>query len=217
PTEVNRRNLLDEAVAASRIVVTGNTVVEAVERILPSPRERKAELDNFGLSPAAFVLATLHRPENVDDRARLQAILDELRSLPVPVLLPVHPRTQQRARAFGLGGALARLITTPPLSYGRFLALAAECAMLVSDSGGIQEEASVLKRPVLVVRNSTERPEVLGTFAELVQPGPALGRIARGWLQDVAALHGRLADEPSPYGDGSASQRTVAALTTLLR
>ncbi|MBW3579030.1 MAG: UDP-N-acetylglucosamine 2-epimerase (non-hydrolyzing) [Actinobacteria bacterium] len=215
PTEVNRRNLLDEAVAASRIVVTGNTVVEAVERMLPGPAERKAELDNFGLSPAAFVLATLHRPENVDDRGRLQAILDELRSLPVPVLLPVHPRTQQRVRSFGVGGALTRLITTPPLSYGRFLALAAECAMLVSDSGGIQEEASVLKRPVVVVRNSTERPEVLGTFAELVRPGPALGRIARGWLQDLAALHGRLADEPSPYGDGSASQRTVAALTAL--
>jgi UDP-N-acetylglucosamine 2-epimerase (non-hydrolysing) len=103
-----------------------------------------------------------------------------------------------------------------PLGYRDFLSLAAGSALLVSDSGGVQEEASVLKRPVLVVRNSTERPEILGTFAQLVPPGPLVG----AWIAELLArgrqLGERLAAIPSPYGDGTAALRSFAAITTLL-
>ncbi len=87
---------------------------------------------------------------------------------------------------------------------------------MISDSGGVQEEASVLKRPVIVVRNSTERPEVLGTFAERVTPGPGISELAKQWAADLDEIHQRLAAIPSPYGDGSASRRSVEALLTML-
>lgn len=216
PTEVNRSNLLSEQIDPERIVVTGNTVVEALQALLPSPAERRALLDQMDLEPAGYIAATIHRPENADDPDNLRAVLEELVALPFPVVLPLHPRTAARVREFGLEPLLSDLRIVEPLGYRPFLALAAESAFLVSDSGGIQEEASVVKRPVIVVRNSTERPEVLGTFAELVQPGPAIGKIAAAWAADLPALHDRLAALPSPYGDGSASRRCVDAIDRLL-
>lgn len=215
PTETNRANLLAERIAAERVEVTGNTVVEALQRLLPPPRQRKALLDGLGLFAARFVLATFHRPENVDDPERLQVILRELGALPFPVLLPLHPRTAVRVGSFGLADLLRKVSAIEPVGYRTFLGLAAECAFLVSDSGGVQEEATVVKRPVLVVRNSTERPEVLGTFARLVQPGPLIRQTAGEWAENLADLHASLAGLPSPYGDGSASRRCLSALTRL--
>ena len=217
PTEVSASNLRGEGIPDGRIVVTGNTVVEAVHRILPAADARAAIRSSFGgFSECRYVLATFHRPENVDDPAHLKTILSELAALPLPVVLPVHPRTEARISAFGLNHLLEGLLLTPPASYREFLALAADCALIVSDSGGVQEEASVLKRPVVVVRNSTERPEVLGTFAELVRPGPSIGLVANQWLSDLPATHARLAGLACPYGDGSASRRSVAALAHLV-
>jgi UDP-N-acetylglucosamine 2-epimerase (non-hydrolysing) len=89
-------------------------------------------------------------------------------------------------------------------------------ALIVSDSGGVQEESSVVKRPVVVVRRSTERPEVLGTFSRLVPPGPGVADAAREWLADLPEVHARLAALPSPYGEGQASELTVAAAERLL-
>jgi UDP-N-acetylglucosamine 2-epimerase (non-hydrolysing) len=103
-----------------------------------------------------------------------------------------------------------------PLGYQDFLGLLAECAGAVVDSGGVQEEVSVVKRPVVVVRNSTERPEVIGTFATRVSPGPDIGRTVAGWLADLPALHRRLAALPSPYGDGKTSERSVAEINRLV-
>ena len=162
-----------------------------------------------------FVLATFHRPENVDDPDRFATILDQLAAIGMPVLLPLHPRSAARARDFGLSGRLERVRVTEPIGYIEFLGLGAESAFLVSDSGGVQEEVSVYKRSVIVVRRSTERPEVLGTFADLVEPG-AIGDVAHEWREDVEGLHARLADLPSPYGDGSASELTVKAIGELV-
>jgi UDP-N-acetylglucosamine 2-epimerase (non-hydrolysing) len=162
-----------------------------------------------------YVMATLHRPENVDRVEPLAAILDELGNLPVPVVLPLHPRTAARAESFGLHRALEKLRVVPPLAPTPFLGLAAEAAVWVSDSGGLQEEASVLKRPVVVVRRSTERPEVLGTFADLVSAGPEIGERVRAWLDDEQGRRA-LADLPCPYGDGTASAKIHAVIEHLL-
>ena len=212
PTKVNVENLAAEGISGSRVVETGNTVVEAVGGLLPPPGERSALLGRYGVEREGFVLSTFHRPENVDDRARFETILSELTDLPLPVLLPLHPRSVRRAQEFGLGQLLDQLRVIEPIGYRDFLGLSAETALLVSDSGGVQEEASVVKRPVIVVRRSTERPEVLGTFAERVEPGPAIGELARDRLTDPAALHAALSALPSPYGDGSASQRCIQAV-----
>jgi UDP-N-acetylglucosamine 2-epimerase (non-hydrolysing) len=212
PTEQARDNLLAENISHERIVVTGNTVVDMASRLLPSPGDRAALLSRFGLDSAKFVLATFHRPENVDDIERLSALLTCLGRLELPVVFPVHPRTHKRIQAHGLGSRTTGVSTVPPIGYKAFLALAAECAFLLSDSGGVQEEASVVKRPAIIVRRSTERPEVLGTFATLVPSVTDLPSAVERILSGLHDTHRRLAAIPSPYGDGHASARCVHSI-----
>ena len=212
PTSVNLENLAAEGITGDRVVETGNTVAEAVEELLPSREERLTLCARYGLEPGRFVLSTFHRPENVDDPDNYRAILEELAKLPVPVLLPLHPSSVRRASEHGLDDLLDQILVTEPIGYRDFLALEAESALLISDSGGVQEEASIVKRPVIVVRNSTERPEVIDTFATRVLPGPDIGEAVRPILDDVAGSHAEIAGLASPYGDGNASQRSLEAL-----
>ncbi len=214
PTRVNVDNLAAEGIAGDRVLLTGNTIVEAVRSLLPA--DRQPLLERYEVTAGRFVLSTFHRPENVDDPERFSVILRHLAALSLPVLLPLHPRSVQRAAQFGLGSLLDMLMVTEPIGYRDFLGLSAESAMLVSDSGGVQEEVSIVKRPVLVVRNSTERPEVLGTFAERVLPGQDIVDVASRWLDDIPATHARLSSIPSPYGDGHASERIVHAIDELV-
>ncbi len=212
PTDVNVENLAAEGIAGDRVVKTGNTIVEAVQELLPAPADRKSLCDRYGVEAGGFVLSTFHRPENVDDPAKYRTILEQLAGLSVPVVLPLHPRSVKRAQEHGLGDLLGEIRVVEPIGYRDFLGLQAESALVISDSGGVQEECSILKRPLIVVRNSTERPEVIGTFARRIPPGGAVGEAASGLLADIHAEHDRLAGLPSPYGDGSASQLTLQAL-----
>jgi UDP-N-acetylglucosamine 2-epimerase (non-hydrolysing) len=216
PTDVSKKNLLEEGIPESRIRVTGNTVVEALLELMPDPLERSRLLDEHHVAPGEFVLSTFHRPENVDDPGRFRTVLTELASLELPVLLPLHPRSMGRATEHGMAELLDAITVIDPIGYREFLGLGAESAFLVSDSGGVQEEVSVYKRSVIVVRRSTERPEVLGTFAELVEPGPGISEVARRWTSDLPGLHQRLASIPSPYGDGTASARIVEEIGELI-
>jgi UDP-N-acetylglucosamine 2-epimerase (non-hydrolysing) len=216
PTETSRTHLLAAGVPADRIVVTGNTVVDALHALLPDDAGLADVLRHQGLEREGYVLSTFHRPENVDDPTVLAGVLEQLAALPLPVVLPVHPRLRARAQATGLEARLDALHTVEPLDYVTFLALLAECALAISDSGGVQEELSVVKRPGLVVRASTERPEVLGTFTELVAAGPAIGAAAAPLLADPGAAHRRLAAVPSPYGEGDAGSRCARAILDLV-
>ncbi|HEV2344304.1 MAG TPA: UDP-N-acetylglucosamine 2-epimerase (non-hydrolyzing) [Actinocrinis sp.] len=217
PTEESAANLRLAGVDPRRVTVTGNTVVEATLECLPGPQDTEAVLSAHGVQAGHYALATIHRPENTDDPRRLDAILTELAKLPVPVVFSTHPRTRAAATRHGLSAALDRLGPVEPVGYRDFLALAQGAMLLISDSGGIQEECTVLKKPLIVVRNSTERPEAVEAgFAERVQPGPAISRAASRLLADTG-LHARLAATPSPYGDGLASQRIVAILSQFTR
>ncbi len=216
PTETNRANLAAEGIGGDKVLMTGNTIVDAVLDLLPQGEERRSILAAHGLENSGFVLATFHRPENADDPEVLDTILTELSLIDLPVVMPLHPRTRAKIAEFGLGPKLDSLRVLEPIGYRAFLALAAESAFLVSDSGGVQEESSIIKRPVLVVRHSTERPEILGTFAQLVPPGEMISEWAQEWLADLPGLHARLATMPSPYGDGTAAQRSLAAISILL-
>jgi UDP-N-acetylglucosamine 2-epimerase (non-hydrolysing) len=218
PTETSREQLVAEGVAHQRIVVTGNTVVEAVRHLLPPRGARRSLLHRLGLRADGFVLATFHRPENVDGD-RLGTVLEQLNAIVVegwPVVLPLHPRARARMEEQGLRSAARAIRTMPPMDYPTFLGLAAEAGVLVSDSGGLQEEACVLKRPIVVVRNSTERPEAIGTFSQRVTVGPAVSKAAIWVLQNVNRVHAELSELPCPYGDGTASRRCGAAIRALL-
>jgi UDP-N-acetylglucosamine 2-epimerase (non-hydrolysing) len=218
PTPENAANLRAEGIDERRIAVTGNTVVEALRAALPGPAARAKLLAEVGVEAGRFVLATVHRPENTDDPLALRAIVTELAELGArgwPVVFPVHPRTRAALHAANDGALPAGIIAREPLGYRDFLALAAECALLISDSGGIQEEATVLGRPLIVVRRSTERPEAMLDFATLVRPGPEIGVHATRLLADQPELTARLTTLPSPFGDGKAAAR-IHALTKVL-
>ncbi|MGZ6956259.1 MAG: non-hydrolyzing UDP-N-acetylglucosamine 2-epimerase [Acidimicrobiia bacterium] len=215
PTETARTHLLDEGVGGERIVVTGNTVVDAAARCLPDPATRRAVVRALGLEPGGYTLATFHRQENVDDLDALDRILTALGRCDGPVLLPMHPRTRDRAEHGGLVADVGALRTVDAVSYRTFLALEAESALIVSDSGGVQEEASIVKRPILVVRRSTERPEIIGTFGTLVGDVEDVPDLARAALADTTAT-ARLGALATPFGDGTAGARIAAAIATLI-
>jgi UDP-N-acetylglucosamine 2-epimerase (non-hydrolysing) len=212
PTEVARAHLLDEGCDPGTIVVTGNTIVDAVRTARPDAETTATVLARHDVTADAFVLATFHRQENVDDPDQLAAIVDQLAAIPLPVVLTLHPRTRDRAEQAGIELTRGSLRVVGPLGFRDFLALESASAFLVSDSGGVQEEASIVGRPVLVVRRSTERPEVLGTFATLVDSAAEIGPAAAALAADVAGAHRRLAGLGSPFGDGAAAPRIVAEI-----
>ncbi len=210
PTERSRGILLGEGVAAERVHVTGNTVVDEVLR----QRERArapGRLARFGVAGGRFALATAHRAENVDHEARLRGILAGLagagRALGMPVLAALHPRTAKRIDALGLADddAVRRL---PPLGYLEFLGLQAEAALVLTDSGGLQEEACCLGVPCVTLRDNTERPESLEVGANRLA-GADAGRIVAAARAAIAAPRGW----PNPIGDGRSGERIVGLLT----
>jgi UDP-N-acetylglucosamine 2-epimerase (non-hydrolysing) len=146
----------------------------------------------------------------------LEVVLKQLSILSLPVVLPLHPRTGRRVAEFGLSSLLDGLRVTGPLRYTDFLALVSAAAVVVSDSGGLQEESSVLKRPIVVLRHSTERPEVEGTFGARVAPGPESELVLREWTTSVDERLARLAELPSPFGDGNSGHRIATAIRTML-
>lgn len=152
-------NLLREGIPAKRIKRVGNIMIDAVEMLRQSIAER-CYCATLGVGPKTFGVVTLHRPANVDDRAVLSALLGELRqaAMRLPLVFPIHPRTRRRIEEFNLAGELGNLILTEPLSYVEFMSLVADSAIVITDSGGVQEETAYLGIPCLTVRRTTERP-----------------------------------------------------------
>jgi UDP-N-acetylglucosamine 2-epimerase (non-hydrolysing) len=216
PTGLNVENLNDEGITGDRVVRTGNPIVEAVERLMPTEAERSQLIARYGLERQNFALATLHRPENVDSRETLETVLNALAGLDVPVLLPLHPRTQERVLDFGLAAVAGELAIVDPIGYRDFIGLGAESRIVISDSGGIQEEVSVYKRPAVVIRRSTERPEVDGTFVRRFEPGPDLAENLATEVDQALDRTSDLVHVPSPYGDAEAPQLCVDAIRALI-
>lgn len=213
PAPQNAERLLAEGVRPDRIAVTGNTLYDALAELLPGPARRVAVLDRLGLAADRFVLATVHRQSNVEDPVRLRALLTALNDLQrqVPVVLPLHPHTRSAAVAAGLGQLLDGLRLLPPLTPAEFLALEAEAGLVVTDSGGVQEEGCFLRRPVVVLRDSTERPELLDGWCDLLGDRDPVDVLPAAWA-DAAAWRERLAARCVPYPQDSASRRIVAEI-----
>jgi len=162
PSEDADRNLLSEGSAPDAIVRVGNVMIDALQQHLPAARRLRIPA-RFGLVPQQYAVMTLHRPSNVDDVGVLAGILDAVAEIArhLPVVFPIHPRTRANAAAAGLSSRLNQtpgLIPLDPLGYLEFLSLTSEARLVMTDSGGLQEETTVLGIPCLTLRENTERP-----------------------------------------------------------
>jgi UDP-N-acetylglucosamine 2-epimerase (non-hydrolysing) len=212
PTATSRQNLLQEGIPAADITVTGNTVIDAL--LMTAKRELRLDVE---LPPGdRLVLVTAHRRENFG--APFREVCRALRSLAernphVAFLYPVHPNPNVKDVAYGVLSGLANFKLCEPLDYAPFVAAMKRAYFIISDSGGVQEEAPALGKPVLVLRDETERPEAVGEgVVRLV--GPHYEAIVSGAQQllDDPKAYSAMARGVSPYGDGEAAGRIVQLL-----
>jgi UDP-N-acetylglucosamine 2-epimerase (non-hydrolysing) len=194
-------NLAREHLPADRVRRVGNTMIDTLRANEDAARALAAWRE-LGVERRGYVLVTLHRPNLVDDPQTLAATLAAFDEFPLPVIFPVHPRTKKNV------GRVERVVLTEPLPYLQFLSLETEAAAVVTDSGGIQEETTVLGVPCFTLRQNTERPETLEGTNRLV---------GIDQLRDVP----RLIDQPTPGNvpelwDGHAGERAAAAIEALL-
>jgi UDP-N-acetylglucosamine 2-epimerase (non-hydrolysing) len=215
PTPLAERALLANGVPADAIVVTGNTIVDALQHMLRSPQLAAAPLP-AGIDPRRrLVLVTVHRRENwihlPDVCAAIRAIVGARPE--VQVALPVHPNPVVRDTLERELGGVANVVLLPALDYLSFIKLMAASWIVLTDSGGVQEEAPVLGRPVLVMREETERPEAVAAgVAKIV--GTSRDGIAGAALELLASDDARhcMARVTSPFGDGRAAARIADAM-----
>ena len=204
-------NLLCEGHSHKNVHLVGNTMIDTLRTHEPAARERAIRVE-LGLAPGGYILVTLHRPANVDDPEKLRDILAALAQAPLPVVFPVHPRTRNAARSAGLGDLLERAGATRPLGYFDFLNLQMGAAVVLTDSGGVQEETTALGVVCLTLRDNTERPVTIDMGTNrLIGSKPA--RI-------LPELERALEDPPLPrkgplMWDGCAGERIAAVLDRL--
>ena len=202
-------NLLREGIAAERIHRVGNVMVDSLLRQLPRARER-CRLDGPPLPDGAYALATLHRPSNVDDRGQLGEIFAALAALAeeMSVVFPMHPRTRANAERFGLLPGLGATRVVEPLGYLAMLALMERARLVVTDSGGVQEETTVLGVPCVTLRASTERPVTVREGTSILVPVRTRDEILRA----AAEAPGRKGRVPELW-DGLTAERILEVLT----
>ncbi len=209
-------NLRREGIAEEKIHLVGNVMIDTLLRNR-AQAEASSILEDLGLTPRSYAVATLHRPANVDDPRALAGLLDVLEAVQsdMPVVFPLHPRTRQRIASAGLDGrldALRGLRLTEPLGYLEFLKLMAHACIVLTDSGGIQEETTILKVPCLTLRDNTERPITceVGTN-RLVGTEPS--RIVAAYREVANSADGFDGATP-PLWDGRAAQRIARIVAT---
>jgi UDP-N-acetylglucosamine 2-epimerase (non-hydrolysing) len=210
PSQDADQNLINEGVPVNKVHFVGNVMLDTLERLLPRARARYPALQTrFRLDK--FILVTLHRPSNVDDPKIFKEFLIALQEIAsdIPVLFPVHPRTTQRIGDFGLDTSKSPVLFLDPLGYLDFLALQIHASLVLTDSGGVQEETTYLNIPCLTARENTERPITisLGTNRLVKREAEAI----------IQAIRDRLNESPRrqpilPLWDGKAAQRIVGVM-----
>ena len=215
PSEVQREILRRENGNGGAVHVVGNTIADAVAARLAQAGDSAAVLRRFGLTARHYAFLTMHREENVDDEATLRGLLDGVQrgasAAGLTVLFPVHPRTQKMLDQFG--------VRLPPairpcelIGLGDSLLLQQQARIVLTDSGGLQEEASILGTPCVTLRTSTERPETVDVGGNVIA---GVGAAAvEGAIGQMLASNRRW---QHPYGDGKTSERIVAVLREALQ
>jgi UDP-N-acetylglucosamine 2-epimerase (non-hydrolysing) len=210
PTKTSKGLLLKEGIPPEKIFVTGNTIVDAVFKNIRLAKKEKPILDKFHLTSKQYVLVTVHRQENVDSKARFQSILKALemvgKTLDLTILFPMHPHSKKNIRTFSI--RLPKSIhVVEPIDYFSFLMLLSSARLVITDSGGIQEEACILRTACVTLRDSTERPETVAVGSNIiagVKPDKVLSaaksmlRVRTNWK--------------NPFGDGRAATKIIDSI-----
>jgi UDP-N-acetylglucosamine 2-epimerase (non-hydrolysing) len=217
PTEVQKRRLAAEGITRG-VHVVGNTIVDACLGFLPVAERRSNVRARLRLEGTPYALLTMHRPSNVDDPERLRALLAALRTvaraLGVKLVFPVHPRTGASIQRAGLEALIAApdLVATEPVGYLDLLALLRHAEFVVTDSGGAQEEACILRVPCVTLRANTERPETVEVGANVLCPSVESSELLRA----VREARARPRTWANPFGDGKAARRVMDVITASL-
>ena len=214
PTEKAALNLIYEGLTPWKIYVTGNTIVDACLQHVEIAGKKSKIMEEMGLKQGGFILITLHRVENVDIKEKFSQIIEafiELKEL--PLIFPIHPRTKKMLEIFDLAlkvDEADHIKLVKPLSYLDFLWLLNNCAVVLTDSGGVQEEALTLKVPCVTLRESTERPEtvMVGGNVLVGAKKEKILETTRKILGDEE-FKGRLKNIENPLGDGKAGERIL--------
>ena len=221
PTEESAVNLLAEGFSHENLIITGNTVVDACFRHLEIAKKRGFEeesLKELDIENMDNILTlTMHRAENVDDRQRVSNIIEALKELDdMNIIFPIHPRTKNTLENFGLFDELNDLNHVhiiKPIGYLDFLLLTSASTLILTDSGGLQEEAITLNVPALTLRYNTERPETVSAGGNILVGSnkQAILENARKILSDKDFAD-KMKNAPNPYGQGNAAKLTVDAI-----
>lgn len=210
PTEQSKQILLKEGIDNEKIFVVGNTVVDSVYQNLPIAKEKSNVLQSMGLTEQGFILATAHRAENVDNSERFGCLIQGLQKVQkhfsVPIIYPIHPRAKKQLDIFGIDTSGIALIE--PLDYLSFLLLQSKAKLVLTDSGGVQEETCILRVPCVTLRDNTERPETLQVGANMLA-GTDPDRILEASLKMCSAKRNWV----NPFGDGKTGELIVRILS----
>ena len=213
PSEDGNTNLMKEGIEPDKVFLVGNVMIDTMVRLRTKAREFWPSLQQrFGLD--RFGLVTLHRPSNVDDTMMLQKILATLNdvSAELPLLFPIHPRTFQKIKQDGLLSLTANIMITEPLGYLEFLSLQEHAQVVLTDSGGIQEETTFLQIPCITLRENTERP-ITVTMGSNVLVGQNMD-LLRSELEKMICQGKKPTGVPSLW-DGKASERIADCINSL--
>lgn len=220
PTKLAVANLTHEGIPMRKIHLTGNTVVDvAIEYEGIIARKGEELLERLNLQPKEYLLVTVHRLSNIDDAKRLVDIIEALLSLSkkYKIVFPAHPRTKNMLQRLGLFGVFERnknLRLISPQGYFEFLGLLRNCLVVLTDSGGVQEEALTLKIPTVTLRYNTERPEtVLYKVNVLAGTKPeSIRKLTEDQAQKFEEIRNSLKMKQNPFGDGNAGRKIVAEI-----
>jgi len=206
PTENAVKNLLKEGIEKKSVFLTGDVTVDIVKEYMKQAEE-SGVTGKLGLKKKSFILMTLHRAENVDEKVNLENILKAVSSFE-SVVFPVHPRTEKRIEEFGLSGLTKGLILTDPLGYADFLSLLENASVVVTDSGGVQKEAFLVRTPCITVRDETEWVETVSAGANVLA-----GTNAKKIVYSIQAMKKKqIKVRGAPFGSGDASSKILKAI-----
>jgi len=215
PTDIQRNLLLSEGIEKHKIFVTGNTIVDVIKSHEHAIEDAASTvMDELRIQPDSYFLVTIHREENVDNMNNLKTIVSSVdqisKEMEMPVVFPVHPRTELRIYE-EIDTSDLSIQFVKPLGFLEFISLEKKARLVFTDSGGVQEETCILKTPCITLRTTTERPETIEVNANILS-----GLNKTEILNRVKYMLNRRRDWTNPFGSGDSAQQILAALKARL-